>query len=313
MVETEDVKMSFAENLQFLRKQKEITQEQLAESLEVSRQSVSKWESAQSYPEMEKLLQICNMFHCDMDTLLQGDVSKVFSEDTYGYDRQKNQFSKWISAGVGLIIFGLSAMVFLAGIGVEEELASVAFFVPLIVAVMVFVVMGMQMERFMQKHPVIEDFYTEEEKDQAYKKYTVRIAAGVGIILIGLLLVLVGEALPDKVSVILPSIWVQEVDDFSGAVFLLLIAIGVWILVYGGMQKEKYNIQGYNKEANPSPEKKRRDTLTGKVCGCIMMLATCIFLFWSFMTNSWEITWVVYPIAGILCGVAAVVLSWEKK
>ncbi|MDY5870251.1 MAG: helix-turn-helix transcriptional regulator, partial [Suilimivivens sp.] len=37
--------MSFAENLQFLRKQKEITQEQLAEQLEVSRQSVSKWES----------------------------------------------------------------------------------------------------------------------------------------------------------------------------------------------------------------------------------------------------------------------------
>ena len=49
--------MSLAENLQFLRKQKNITQEQLAEQLEVSRQSVSKWESAQSYPEMEKLLQ----------------------------------------------------------------------------------------------------------------------------------------------------------------------------------------------------------------------------------------------------------------
>lgn len=40
--------MSFAENLQFLRKQKEITQEQLAEQLEVSRQSVSKWESGVS-------------------------------------------------------------------------------------------------------------------------------------------------------------------------------------------------------------------------------------------------------------------------
>ena len=50
--------MSFGENLQFLRKQKNITQEQLAERLEVSRQSVSKWESSQSYPEMEKLLQI---------------------------------------------------------------------------------------------------------------------------------------------------------------------------------------------------------------------------------------------------------------
>ena len=50
--------MSFGENLQYLRKQKEITQEQLAEQLEVSRQSVSKWESGQSFPEMEKLLQL---------------------------------------------------------------------------------------------------------------------------------------------------------------------------------------------------------------------------------------------------------------
>lgn len=58
--------MSLAENLQFLRKQKNITQEQLAEQLEVSRQSVSKWESAQSYPEMEKLLQICSMFHLSL-------------------------------------------------------------------------------------------------------------------------------------------------------------------------------------------------------------------------------------------------------
>ena len=74
--------MSFGENLQFLRKQKNITQEQLAERLEVSRQSVSKWESSQSYPEMEKLLQICSMFHCNMDTLMQGDVSKDFVEDT---------------------------------------------------------------------------------------------------------------------------------------------------------------------------------------------------------------------------------------
>lgn len=51
--------MSFSENLQFFRDRADMTQEQLAERLEVSRQSVSKWESATSYPEMEKLLQLC--------------------------------------------------------------------------------------------------------------------------------------------------------------------------------------------------------------------------------------------------------------
>lgn len=48
--------MSLGENLQFLRKRENMTQEQLAEALEVSRQSVSKWESDSTYPETDKLM-----------------------------------------------------------------------------------------------------------------------------------------------------------------------------------------------------------------------------------------------------------------
>ena len=54
------------------------------------------------------------------------------------------------------------------------------------------------------------------------------------------------------------------------------------MLVYAGFQKEKYNIEKYNKERNPSPERKRRNALIGKICGCIMMLATCVYLFLGF-------------------------------
>lgn len=303
--------MSFSENLQCLRKQRNITQEQLAEQLDVSRQSVSKWESGQSYPEMEKLLQICNMFHCNMDVLVQGDISKSFAEDICGYDKQKNQFSRWISAGVGLVILGISAVMFLTGAGMSEEAAAIVFFALLIVAVMIFVVMGMQMERFRQKHPVVEDFYTEEEKDQAYRKYTVRIAVGVGLILAGLLLALAGDVVMEEAM--LPSALAEQKDYFINAVFMLMIAAAASILVYAGMQKEKYNIEGYNKEGNPSPERKRRNALKGKACGCIMMLATCIYLPLSFTTGRWDMTWVVYPVAGILCGIAAIVLSVEEK
>lgn len=304
-------KMSFSENLQCLRKQKNITQEQLAEQLEVSRQSVSKWESGQSYPEMEKLLQICSMFHCNMDTLLQGDISKTFSEDTFGYDRQKNQFSRWIAAGIGLILLGISIMMFLTGAGMNEEFAAIVFFILLIISVMVFVVMGLQMERFRQKHPVIEDFYTEEEKDQACRKYTVWIAVGVGLILVGLLTALAGDTVMKEMA-LSPEL-AEQSDYFINAVFMLFIAAAVSILTYAGMQKEKYNVEKYNKEGNPSPERKKRNALKGKICACIMMVATCIFLFWSFTTNRWDVTWVVYPIAGILCGITAIVLSVEEK
>lgn len=66
--------MKFCENLQKLRKSKNISQEGLAEMLGVTRQSVSKWESGASYPEMEKLMEICKIFHCSLDTLVNKDA-----------------------------------------------------------------------------------------------------------------------------------------------------------------------------------------------------------------------------------------------
>ena len=68
--------MKFGENLQKLRKEKGISQEQLAEQLGVTRQSVSKWESGASYPEMDKIVALCNMFHCDMDALINKDITE---------------------------------------------------------------------------------------------------------------------------------------------------------------------------------------------------------------------------------------------
>ncbi len=66
--------MNFASNLQKLRKRENMSQEALAEKLKVTRQSVSKWESGASYPEMDKLISICKIFNVDMDTLVNGDV-----------------------------------------------------------------------------------------------------------------------------------------------------------------------------------------------------------------------------------------------
>ena len=66
--------MSFRDNLQYLRTQRGMTQEQLAMLLGVSRQSISKWESEKAYPEMDKLLTICDLFGCTLDDLVLGDV-----------------------------------------------------------------------------------------------------------------------------------------------------------------------------------------------------------------------------------------------
>lgn len=67
--------MSFRANLQYLRAQRNMPQEQLAMLLGVSRQAISKWESEKAYPEMDKLLMICDLFGCTLGDLVLGDVS----------------------------------------------------------------------------------------------------------------------------------------------------------------------------------------------------------------------------------------------
>ena len=76
--------MNFVSNLQKLRKRENMSQEALAEKLDVTRQSVSKWESGASYPEMDKLISICKIFNVDMDTLVNGvlDEKKQDKETT---------------------------------------------------------------------------------------------------------------------------------------------------------------------------------------------------------------------------------------
>ena len=66
--------MSFGEKLQLIRRANNLTQEEFAEQLNVSRQSVSKWESSRGYPETEKIIYICNRYAVTMDELFAEEV-----------------------------------------------------------------------------------------------------------------------------------------------------------------------------------------------------------------------------------------------
>ena len=67
--------MSFGQNLQFLRKMhKKMTQEELAEKMNVSRQTISKWEMDCAFPEMEKAIALCNLFSCSLDEMVLGNI-----------------------------------------------------------------------------------------------------------------------------------------------------------------------------------------------------------------------------------------------
>lgn len=77
--------MSLGKNIQYMRKQKRITQEQLAETIAVSRQTISRWEADEIVPELGKLLTLCDMFSCKLDALVREDMSacdEIYSDIT---------------------------------------------------------------------------------------------------------------------------------------------------------------------------------------------------------------------------------------
>ena len=83
--------MNLSDNLKRIRKENNLSQEQLADKLGVSRQAVSKWESNQAYPEMDKVLQICKMFNLNIDELLNQNLKEVNETK-----QSKNNVNKFI-------------------------------------------------------------------------------------------------------------------------------------------------------------------------------------------------------------------------
>ncbi len=73
--------MNFGQNLRNLRKSKNISQEELAERVKVSRQSVSKWETGEAYPEMNNILELCKIFHCHINDLVNDNILDIDSLD----------------------------------------------------------------------------------------------------------------------------------------------------------------------------------------------------------------------------------------
>ena len=292
--------MSLAENLQYLRAREGVTQEQLAERLDVSRQSVSKWESAASYPEMDTLLKLCDMFRVDMDTLLRGSVENSLSEDTAGYDRFMTLYARKIAGGVSAIVGSVALWSFLSALGLSEMLGTAMLLLVIAAAAVVFIASGMEEEHFRKKHPVIPDFYTEPQKERFHRRYIWYIAGGVGAILLGVVvMVLAFTVLPER----------EPYESYAGAFFMSIVACAVYFLIYGGMLEDKYNIAKYNRQNNPTPEDRSRRRRATTACSVIMILATAVFLFAGLAYYKWNWAAIIYPVGGVLCGAAWMLLG----
>lgn len=292
----------FSENLQFYRKKTEMTQEQLAEKLGVSRQTVSKWESGTAFPEMEKILQLCQMFSSSMDVLMRQNAKEMIEEDNRKHRVHMQMRRKQITCGVVTLISSVAIYELLAGFGMMEAVLNTVFMIVLIVGILILTQQGIRHEHYQKKYPYVQDFYTQEEKDRFDEKYPTWIVFGIGLILIGFLIGMNGDSLPV----------VQGMnEEFYYGIFMLFAAAGVGVIIYAGLGKECYDIESYNK--NNDPNAKIEGAKIGAWCGCIMLAATAIFLVAGFVFGLWRYCWVVYPVGGILCGIAVLILHLKTE
>ena len=209
---------------------------------------------------------------------------------------------KNITTGVSLLIMSVAFQQLFTGFGWQEAVANTIFMAIAIVAILVLVVAGMQEDVFRKNHPVIAEFYTPEEIARFDEKFPIRIATGIGMILVGMLIAMNAEGFP---------LWAGAKEEIYYGIFLFLVAIAVGGFVHAGLGREKYDIAAYNKR-NDKAVKKENETI-GIWCGCIMIVATIVFFVAGFVCNLWEICWVAFPVGGMICGIATLILKGMRR
>ncbi len=209
--------MSFKDNLQYLRGSRNMTQEQLAMLIGVSRQSVSKWESEKAYPEMDKLLMLCDMFGVSLDDLVMGDVrnamvtsadhggdghpkapmpeveGSALPQDITGYEEHMRKFDLMIPTGVFAIIFGVavgslfdSSNSILGANNANEVLIFLCIAIGTLVGLALLIPAGLAHSAFKRQHPYVEDFYTESDRAAARKVLAIALIAGITLVMAGI-------------------------------------------------------------------------------------------------------------------------------
>ena len=305
------------------RKKNGWSQEELADKLGVSRQSVSKWEGAQAVPDMKKILQLAELFNVTTDYLLKDEIEDTerpdipISEDIYEEEslrkvsmEEANAFldhnetsARRISTGVMLCILSPVLMIVLGGFAnagrlpfdvYRTEIGGVIILLLMVAcAVALFLISGMKGKPYEYLENVNID--TEygvsgmvKERKAAYQGTHSRL------LIIGILLCVI-SAVP---MFIYEFLHYHHDDGTLDAIvigmLLVMVAAGVKLIVLtcvreGGFEKllEEGDYTRINKRA-------------GRYDGIYWAIATAVYLGWSFASNRWDITWMVWPVAGVL-------------
>lgn len=309
------------------RKKNGWSQEDLADKLGVSRQSVSKWESAQSIPDLQRILEMSKLFGVSTDYLLkdeEGDRGSFEAEDPGEIRRRVSMeeandflaanegFAKKVSLGVAMIISGVVLLLVAlalqsgnvipvsenaaAGIGVVLLLLSVA------AALAIIIPAGLAYSKWgwLGETPFETEYGVDgavRARDERYQSTFVKnITIGVIIIMLGVMGIVGASLLSSNEGVQIGAV----------AVFMALVTIAVYLFVQAGVIKSGY--ARVLREGDYAP-KGPKDRVVDTVTTVYWLLVTAGFFAWSFIWNAWDKSWLVWPIAGIGYAIIAAILK----
>ncbi len=320
--------MILADKIIELRKKNGWSQEELAEKLNVSRQSVSKWESAQSVPDMNRILMLSDIFDVSTDYLLKDEIEfedrpvkeeaildarKVTMEETNSFLSFKQSAACRVAIGVMMCIFSPVLMLFLGAasesgvIALSEARAGgiglIVMFLLIGGAVALFVTTGFKGNpyEYFEKEK-IETVYgvdgvVKERKERFRQRYLVQMTVGIILCVVSVVPMFVVMALYGEEG------FAMEVTP---AVLLLLVGIGVFLIVHASIIWGSF--QMILQEGDYTVAKKEENRRNEPFSAIYWCSVTAIYLAWSFLTMEWHRTWIVWPIAGVAYGVLEAVL-----
>jgi transcriptional regulator with XRE-family HTH domain len=324
--------MILADKIIYLRKKNGWSQEDLAEELHVSRQSVSKWESAQSVPDLDKILQLSWTFGVTTDCLLKDDAEieasgepaeesgmrKVSMEEASSFLAARKISAGRISKGVMMCILSPILLILLTGaseygvlplsenaaggIGVGALLVLVAS------AVAVFIYDHAQNELFeyLEKEPFETAYGVEgmvkQERDQYRQRHTQGITVGICLCILSAIPLLISEIIQEEGMFAVASV----------CILLGIVAVGVnrivaseipWSAMKCLLQIEDYSVQ-----------RKKMSEKGNVISGIYWSMVTAGYLAYSFVTSDWSRSWIVWPVAAVLFGgISAIYMTSGSK
>ena len=327
--------MILADKMIELRKKNGWSQEELAEQLGVSRQSVSKWESAQSVPDMERIIRLSEVFGVSTDYLLKDSIAitedlpaveqpgtlrrSVSMEEANAFLQVRERNAGQIAVGVLLCIASPILVILLTG-GMEAGrfpvtevqatgLGLVALFAMIGGAVALFVISGLRSRGFAYlENEAIDTLYgvsgmVRERKARFQSTHALQLTLGIVLCVVAV------------VPIFVAMLFFGE-EDFPVIVgtccMLAIIAVGVLLIVRSSILWSGF--QMLLEEGDYSPEAKADRRRYGSLGGIYWGLVTAVYLCISFITNAWERTWIIWPVTAVAYGaVFGIIKALHRK